>query len=794
MYRKDSGFAPRKLILPAALASIFTLAGSPAWALGQDVNTQHSAAPVHFYDLKPGPLTQTLDAIASTSGRHIDFDRAALNGGHANAVHGNLSAGAAIAQALNGTTYVLNEDDAGTLVVTPSSQVLVTARRDQAETDFKADRSDTATRSGTSLHLVPGSVTLITGKVLETEQATNVTDALRNVSGVFFNQSPQHTTTFGIRGFQATGVTNGVTDSHATDRSVFSVERIEVLKGPQAILSGGDSLGGAVNIVVKKPQADTIRDLTLQYGSHGDKIAAVDLSGAVGSDKRLTYRTVASVDDADRNDVGMNGRDSKSIMQALRWKDRSTDLIVSADATREHDPLPRYTFARRDGLILPVPDRLLGNADDGFDPSTRRVGYQLEQQLTPNVVLISRAQLTHESFDLHVSSPAGLGYAKGAAPDSPLPGMSFYASRTKSHDETTSGDHYLRVTLATGDIRHKLSIGFNHTNYDYYQYQTAGDAVSVPVYSSTPYVFQDDRDRATTPSSDLASGTRQRAVYLQDLMSYDRWNLLLNVRRNRYTQDDGASTYYSAKSNFVFATPGNSSYHTTPGAGVVYQLNDQTALYASYAEGFVPSTAVQCGGGIVPPNETRNREAGAKFDLLDSQFTLTTAVFSMQQANSLLYDPINKCDTVRNAQRTRGGEIDAQGRLAPGLEAIFNYTYTSIQDASSATTVYAGQPRHKMNLWATYQFQSPALKGFGAGLGLSAKSWSLGNNVPTYQFIVPGGAQVDASLTYSAAPWNLTLGVKNVFDRTLYATTVGSSYVPLLPGREFALTVKRSFK
>lgn len=793
MYRKDSSFAPRKLILPAALASIFALATVPAFA--QQANAAGTSDAVKFYDLKPAPLVQTLDAIAKISGRKIDFDRAALSSGNAASVEGNLSAGAAVAQALAGTGYVMNEDGVGTLVVTPSVQVVVTAKRDQAETSFKADRSDTATRSGTSLHIVPGSVTLITSKVLESQQATDVTDSLRNVSGMGFNQSPQHTTTFGIRGFSASGATNGVTDSHATERGIFSVERIEVLKGPQAILSGGDSFGGAVNIVSKKPQAETIRDLMLQYGSHGDKTAAVDLSGAFSSDQRLTYRTVASISDADHNEIGMNGRKSKSIMGALRWKDRSTDLIVSADATKGYSPPPLYTFARRDGLILPLPDRLLGNAADGFDPSTRRLGYQLEQQLTPNISLISRAQLTNESFDLHVTSPAGLSYAKGAPNNSPLDNMSFYAGRTLSHDKTTSGDHYLRIMVPTGDVRHKLSIGFNHTNFDLQEYQTSGSSVSVPVYSSTPYVFQDDRDRATIPADEFAQGTRQRAVYMQDLMSYGKWNLLLNWRRNKYTTDDSHSTFFIANQpNFVFATPGSISYHTTPGAGIVYQLNDETSLYASYAEGFTPRSSLMCGGGIVPPNETRNREAGAKFDLLDSQFTLTTSVFSLQQSNALVFQQINNCYNVRDAQRTQGAEIDAQGRLAPGLEAIFNYTYTKVKDVGVSSTVYAGQPKHKMNLWAVYKFQSAGLKGFGAGLGLVANAWSLGSNTPTYQFIVPGGAQIDASLFYSAAPWDITFGVKNLFDRRLYGTTVSNSFIPVLPGRAFALTVKRSFK
>lgn len=791
MHRMNSRLALRQVILPGALAGIFALS-APSGVHAQQAPAAGNVASLHDYDLKAGPLLQTLEAIEKISGRRIDFDRADLAKGRAKAVNGNLSAAAAISQALDGTRYALQDDGVGTLAVTPGATVEVVARRDQAETEFKADRSDTSTRSGTSLHLVPGSVTLITSKVLESQQATDLTDALRNVSGMNIAKSPQNNATFGVRGFTASSYTNGITDNSAVYRSVLSVERVEVLKGPQAILSGGDSLGGAVSIVVKKPQATTIRDLTVQYGSFGDKTVGADLSGKIGDDERFTYRTVGSVQDVDRTQVGMDGKKSRSILQALRWKDGKTDFIASADYSNDKSPLERYTFARRDGVIMPVPNRLLGNAADGVDVKVRRFGYQLEQKFTDNVVLISRLQSTHQDFDLHISAPEGLAYEKGAASDSPKPDILFYASRTLRPEDTLSGDHYMRLSFPTGEVRHKLSVGFNHTNNEQVQTQYSGDAVSVPVYSSTPYNFQDLRDRATTLAFTGPLGQRQRGIYAQDLMTYEKWNLLVNLRRTRYTTQESTSTFYATPENFVFKDPATKTYHTSPGVGLVYQLNDETSLYASFAEGFQPSATLACGGGFVPPVQTRNREIGAKFDLLDSKFTLTTSAFSLQQSGSQIYDQVNDCYNVRPGQRTQGAEIDAQGRLLPGLEAIFNYTYTQVKDVGDATVQFAAQPKHKANLWAVYKFQRAELKGLGIGAGISGNSSSLGS---TYQpFIVPGGAQVDASVYYTTGPWSATVGVKNVFNRLLYSPTTGNSYIPVVTSRVYALTVKRSFQ
>jgi iron complex outermembrane recepter protein len=792
MHRKNSRLALSQLILPGALASIFALS-APSSVHAQQAAAADNVPSLHEYDLQAGPLVQTLEAIEKISGRRINFDRADLAKGRAKAVNGNLSAAAAISQAVAGTRYLVRDDGAGDLAVTPGATVEVAARRDQAETEFKADRSDTATRSGTSLHLVPGSVTLITGKVLETQQATDLTEALRNVSGMSISKTPQDKTAFGIRGFSASSDSNGITDNSAASRSVFAVERVEVLKGPQAILSGGNSLGGAVNIVVKKPQAETIRDLTVQYGSFGDKTVGVDLSGAFGSDQRFTYRTVASAQDVSRNDVGMDGKQNRSFMQALRWKDRATDLTVTAEYSKEITPIPTYTFARSDGKIMPLPDRLLGNRADGVDVKVRRFGYQFEHKFSEDMVLISRLQDTHQEFDLRIPTPLGLTYAQGAPADRPDPDILFFTSRMLKPEDTLSGDHYMRFNFPTGKVRHKLSVGFNHVNDDTVQTQYLGDDVLVPVYLSTPYVFQDLRDRATTLARTSPFGQRQRGIYAQDLMSYQKWNLLLNWRRNRYVQPESTTITYATPNNSLYVDPATRIYNTSTGAGLVYQINDNTSLYASYAEGFEPSAALlACSGGLVPPQQTVNREIGAKFDLLDGRFTLTTSAFSLQRSNALVYNRLNNCYDLRSAQRTRGAEIDAQGRLFTGLEAIFNYTYTQIKDVGDATELFPGEPKHKANAWLVYKFQRAELKGFGVGVGVAVKSSSLGAR---YQpFTVPGDAQTDASLYYTTGPWNLTLGVKNVFNRLLYGTATSASYIPVVPGRVYALTVKRSFQ
>jgi len=779
----------------AVMLGVLAFCAMPCGASAQAVASPAPAARANAFDLPPAPLASTLREISRIGGVRIDMDAESVSGKQAPAIRGSLSVDEALSAALADSGVHWLRVASGYWVALPGKldTVLVVARRDQAETSFKADRSDTATRSGTDLMDVPGAVTIITSKVLESQQVLSVRDALANVSGMGFNQTPQGSPTFTVRGYgQTSALVNGLSDTSASLTNVFGVERIEVLKGPQAILAGSNSLGGGVNVVTKKPQADPIRSVMLQYGSHGDLTLGADLGQALTDDRRLSFRLIAAHSKARDNDFGFDGRKDDSVLPQLRWKDATTDLIVGASYGKQHAPVPLYTFARRDGVILPIPGLRPGRAEDGFDTEQKRFFYQLEQTITPSITFISRLQRSLQETELHLRTPSGLLYAKGAANDSPNGNVTFYASHTFFNQRDLSGDHYLRIAGDTGPVRHKLSVGVNHTDTVYNQPQWSGPTTTVTMYpTAVPYQFGDLRTDANTLSSVWDQHTTQLGAYAQDLMTWGDWNLLVNLRRNRYTI---AATTSFPTANFVSTSPKQTIWQTTPGVGLVYTLTPQVSLYTNYAEGFAPATNVSCNGGLVPPQLTRNREVGAKFDLFDSKLSLTTAAYELAQSNQLVYNRVKNCYDVRDSQVSRGFEVDAQGRVAPGANLLFNYTFATLKDVGDPTKVYTGVPKHKMSLWATYDLQGEAWRGLGFGAGVSATSKSKGNYDPRYMSQVPGQAQIDMSVFYNRGPWSTTFGVKNIGDRRLYATTVSSDFMPVLNGRTFMLTVKRDFK
>ncbi|WP_330902724.1 TonB-dependent siderophore receptor, partial [Dyella sp.] len=176
---------------------------------------------------------------------------------------------------------------------------------------YRADGTRAATRTQTPLLDVPQSVSVITLDLMDSQQAVNVSDVVRNVAGVNYVDGFGGTPLFRIRGFNVgNGMTDGLPNGVARVEDLpplIGIERVEVLKGPEAILgesSVNNNFGGSVNIVMKQPQADPVRELTFSLGQYDGARAGVDFAGPLSTSHAWTYRWVASANYADNTAQG----------------------------------------------------------------------------------------------------------------------------------------------------------------------------------------------------------------------------------------------------------------------------------------------------------------------------------------------------------------------------------------------------------------------------------------------------------------------------------------------------------
>lgn len=774
---------PHKIALCVALG---VLLGETPFALAQNLPPA-VVETTNDYTIPAGPLASTLREISRVSGRHIRFETRDVQDLKAPAIQGRRTAVAAVQEALSlsGLTMTVQANGGMVVFMPELDTVTVTAERSEAETGFKASRSETATRSGADLLDVPQAVTVVTAKVIETQQSKSVQDVLKNVAGVVTRENAQGLTSYSIRGFtQTSTLSNGVTDPYSGFTNIAGVDRVEVLKGPQAILSGSSSLGGAVNIVTKKPTAETIRDVTLSYGSHQDRRASLDLAGALTEDKKFSYRLIGSLAKASYNEGGYKGRDEKYLLSQLRWKDDATDITVGTSYSEQFSPQGRYTFALN-GDIQKTPRMRLGNRDSGVNLRNRTFFYSLEHAFSPNVTFVSRLQRTMTKQDLNVFVPL---YPISAA-DSKL----MYTNSSNVTDiRTTSGDHYFRFNFDTGPFSHTLSTGINHTKSRSALDSYSGNSFPVSVYQKEQATFTPVTRNKSTLYSLYGGDEEQRALYAQEMLRFGDWNLMLGLRRTKY-ESSSHTTY--PQFNTSSTMPSESISKTTPNVGLVYNVSANTSVYAAYSEGFLPqfTTAANCGGGSdFSPMETVNKEAGFKHNSTDGAFSLSSSVFQLDQNNRLEYNNAGSCYYQRGATRVRGFEMESAGRLAEGWNLILNYTYTQSKDLGKKTELAGAQPRHQASLWTTYDFQSGNLSGFGIAGGVTAYSKSRLGNAESDP-MVPGGAQFDVGASYTRDDWSLRLGVQNLFNTELYGYSSTILYVPVKQGRTGTLTFTRSF-
>ncbi|MHC1479719.1 TonB-dependent siderophore receptor [Frateuria aurantia] len=701
------------------------------------------------------------------------------------ALNGEWTAVQAVQHLLVDSAWTAVEEKGGIIRLQPRAgslqRVDVTAKLDEAETSFKADRSDTVNRSDTDLMDIPGSETIITSKVMQTQQNLTLDDSLLNASGLVVQDNVQGTPSFSIRGFGQTGATvNGISDPTASSANINTVERVEVLKGPEAILSGQGSLGGSINVVLKKPQAKTIRTLSVQYGSHGDKTLALDFSGAVSKNKKLTYRLIASAAKAQGSEGGYAGRSNYAVMPEIRWKDRHTDIIVGIDSEYQRNTPSPYTYVNDQGHIMPEPTQRLGRRSDGFGYRQRKAFFTLEETINSHISLVSRVNRVLSDLTMNMWDP--MVFLDPAAGD-----VLLYADNENTATRVTSSDTYLKTNFRTGPIQHKLSVGVNTNNTSSQQVSLdrSDDQGVFGVYSRSPLQFPGNT--GFYKYSLYTSKSQQQGLYAQDLMSYGPVNLALAIRRDRYVND---SDVFYPTSQYRSTYDFSPAYATTPSVGVVYNVSAIASVYATWSKGFTPQQNIvdMCGASatVVPPLRTRNRELGSKFSLLDNKLSLTTSVFQTELHNSLLYSQGQNCYTLVSSQRTRGAEFDMQGELATGWNILLNGTYNDIVNTQDPSYFYPAQPRRKSRLWTVYTFQDPRLRGFGIGGGVYAYSQSYGTYTDTYK--VPGGARIDLSLYYSRADWSLTLGLKNLANRLLYSPATTTSYLPIMDRRQVMLS------
>lgn len=658
---------------------------------------------------------------------------------------------------------------------------------------YTAPSSASATRTDTPLIEVPQSVQVVTQSMIKEQDSHSLTDALVNVSGVRATK-PQEALFAQpiVRGFPAEIYINGLpafggTAASIDPTSLIGTERVEVLKGPTSALYGGGigaPLGGLINVISKRPEAEPSALLSMRTGSFGTVNPSMDLNTPIGD--KVAARISADYQENDSWIDHVNGH---------QW---SIQPSIAFQLSPETELLLRGQYEDRSQLEysgLPAAQALTGQIDrNAFPGSTsgqphttienRTTTAELTHQLSDD----TRMTVTAQYYEGKVRDYGSFVYPEllGPSPATPTvyPIFKLYLP-TNIRENTLDTNLASRIEALGGN--HELLVGASYDRTDFTSAMSGAELIGELdlanpgygiSYGATPEIMVSQTNRYET-----------KALYVQDQATYGRFHLLGSLRLTQLDlkqQEQGVDTSY---------------HRVTPRFGITYDLTESLALYAAYSTGF--RGAFNFTGRETPkPELSRNYEAGVKLAFNDLGISGTLAVFEQTRRNVSTPDPdpnysILGYSVQSGEQRARGVEADLVWEPIPALSLLANYAYTQAE-VTEDSSIPVGDglprvPRHSGRLAARYRILDGAAKGLGFGAGitaLSSRELTLPNTVSA-----PGYALLDAQTSYDFDRYTISVSAVNLTGRKVFETYqyLGAPLVLPTQPRSAYLTLTASF-
>ncbi|MGE0800547.1 MAG: TonB-dependent receptor, partial [Lautropia sp.] len=559
------------------------------------------------------------------------------------------------------------------------------------------------------------------------------------------------------------------------------LERVEVLKGPNALLNGATiwgSVGGSISVVPKRAGDDPLLRLTTSYASDSRISAHVDTGRRFGEGGAFGLRVNGTLGRGDYALDRLSERQNQ-LAVALDW--RSDRIRVSADLLHQKQHMKggkwgTPSLAAAITRVPPVPDNEVSwsqpweSAKVTEDVAVVRGEFDLTKDITLHL-----AGGTSKSDQDYITSMASIVNDAGAMTQAFRTHQTPYESRTM--------DAGLSGKLRTGGVGHEWVLNLTRM----YNENGNGRGTVTPASTATnlydPVLLPAPTSVVWPVNGAPKGGDRiNSSLAIADTMSFDAGRTLLTL---------GARRQIIENNSFNPAGAVTASYRKgawTPMVGAVHRLRPSVALYANYIEGLSPGqvapVAAVNAGEVFEPFKTRQGELGVKFDL--GRLAVTTSLFQIERANGML-DPVTSVFSNDGRQRNRGLEVNVFGQPVRGVRllagiALIDAELTRTAGGVNEGNTAAGQPKFRVNLGA--EFDIAAVRGLSANARVIHRGAQYLNSANTFE--LPAWTRVDVGARYltelAGRPVALRFGIENVFDRDYWqqGLTVGAPRTYLL--------------
>jgi iron complex outermembrane recepter protein len=510
-----------------------------------------------------------------------------------------------------------------------------------------------------------------------------------------------------VRGFGNTPLfRNGLNDAliGSLPRSTFNIERIEILKGPDAALFGPGDAGGAINIVTKQPQTERAFTAAGEFGYFSATTFNVDATGAVPHHSSFSYRLIAAREQGDTyRDFVKN--DHWFVAPALAWQPNATfDIVTSIDLARDLRLHDSGVVAGPDLASLPR-SRFLGEPAVGATEL-----FALTSQTTATLAL---SQAWVVEFQLQGQRTSVVG--EGVEP-SELDAGTLVRELTASDD---SGHAWVaQVELAGPALlwnqRHDLVLGLEATTLEADESLLVSDTDADPFAIDPLAPVYGHALPALLPELLSHESRKQFSAYIQDLWQLDsRWRVLAALRFDHFRQR-GFERQSAQRFDSTHSRP-------SPRLSIVRTSDFGLIWYASYSQSIDPNEGLQPDGQALAPTLGKSLESGLRYTSPAGHYTLDGALFGIRQSDVTVTAPGASGFEIQTARQTSSGlDIELNVRPAAGLEVALRYHFldTAITDDPSIPdgTAALNAPRHQGAITAVYQFPQGHLTDLVVGL------------------------------------------------------------------------------
>lgn len=682
---------------------------------------------------------------------------------------------------------------------------------------YVSETSRSATKTALPIAETPRSISVVTREQMDDRASISISDALQYTPGIqanFYGEDNKQDW-FVIRGFKQAN--NGLymdgtrlysSGFYSWQIDPFSLERVEIVRGPASSLYGQTPPGGVINLISKRPQFDGgSGSVSLEGGSYSRKQLKLDSNHEISSN--LAARFVGLFSDTETR---VNNVEGERVMLApsLTWlvNDRTSITLLGSYQKDDSDPYLQF---------LPVEGTLTSNVNGKISDSTAvgdpdwekfereqlSLGYEFSYRFNTQFEFAQSTRYSEMDIDLKQV------YAIGYAADDPTLGplLDPLAQRNdilrgatveNGSSDALNIDNRLTYQVTTQNTEQTWLLGLDYqslniSNRNYARTPLVADGNSAlptpfgfsiadprfnpynPSYSSN-LVLLDSSSATLSPLTDdnlqrIETKNRQLGIYLQSHIEIAQQSILLAGLRY-----DDVSNQISNTTTGDNTDVDNQEW--TYNIGLGFKADNGLLPYLAYQQSFTPVIQLDENGNQAKPEEVESIEIGTKFQPRNFDGYFSAALYLADKTNLVRTSNFGQLTQIGEV-RNKGLELEAVANVTPSLTLLANLGLVDSEirkdiDASRVGKTPAQIADLTASAWANYKVLGGSFDGLSLGVGARYIGETYADDVEDLK--VPSYTLFDSTISYQMDDVKLQLAMKNLFDKEYVATCYGNCF------------------